>query len=76
MTESLGFWIQQFIHSKKYSHLFSSSSYESENPKEVEEVKSGKERKMRHLVGQVMKYSGGKAHPKKVDQIMQQLLKK
>ena len=42
----------------------------SENPKEVEAYRGGKDKLMGFFVGQVMKLSGGKANPAKVNDIL------
>jgi aspartyl-tRNA(Asn)/glutamyl-tRNA(Gln) amidotransferase subunit B len=42
----------------------------SENPKEVSDFCSGKDRLLGFLVGQVMKKSGGKANPQKVNELI------
>jgi len=47
----------------------------SENPKAVEEYKSGKERALGAIVGAVMKKSKGKANPQVVNDILLKLLK-
>lgn len=44
------------------------------NPKNVEEFKSGKEKALNGLVGQVMKASKGKANPGQVNQLLRQKL--
>ncbi len=44
-------------------------------PKQVEEYRSGKEKIMGFLVGQVMKETQGKANPQKVNEILLKLLK-
>ena len=45
-----------------------------ENPKSVEEFKSGKEKAFNSLVGQIMKASKGKANPGQVNQILKDKL--
>jgi aspartyl-tRNA(Asn)/glutamyl-tRNA(Gln) amidotransferase subunit B len=45
------------------------------NPKQVEEFKSGKEKVIGFLVGQVMKQTKGKANPKMVNEILRAKLK-
>jgi len=47
----------------------------AENPKQAEEVKSGKAAALGWFVGQVMKASGGKANPGLVNQILKEKLK-
>ena len=47
----------------------------SENPKNVEAYKSGKDKLFGFFVGQVMKTSGGKANPKLVNEILKKKLK-
>lgn len=47
----------------------------SENPSVVEDFKSGKEKALHFLVGQVMKKSKGKATPKEVNEILRKLIK-
>ena len=47
----------------------------SENPKNVEAYKSGKDKLFGFFVGQVMKNSGGKANPKLVNEILKKKLK-
>lgn len=42
----------------------------SENPQSVEDLKSGKERAIKHLMGQAMKLSKGKANPKLVTDLI------
>lgn len=44
-------------------------------PQQVQEYRSGKEKIIGFLVGQVMKETGGKANPKKVNEILIKLLK-
>ena len=46
----------------------------SENPKPVEDYKSGNEKAINSLKGQVMKKSRGKANPQKVDALLRELL--
>ncbi len=46
----------------------------SENPKEVSDFCSGKDRLLGFLVGQVMKKSAGKANPQKVNELIRQKL--
>ena len=46
----------------------------AENPKEAEAYRGGKERVLGFLVGQVMKLSGGKANPAKVNEILKRML--
>ena len=46
----------------------------SENPKNVEAYKSGKDKLFGFFVGQVMKTSGGKANPKLVNEILKKKL--
>jgi aspartyl-tRNA(Asn)/glutamyl-tRNA(Gln) amidotransferase subunit B len=46
------------------------------NPKEVQGFREGKEKLLGFFVGQVMKASGGKAHPGKVNAILRKLLVK
>src|SRR5690606_30051716 len=46
----------------------------AENPGPVEDVKSGKEKAIGFLVGQVMKASRGKANPQRVNEILRQRL--
>ncbi len=45
------------------------------NPEEVKEYKSGKEKLFGFFVGQVMKLSGGKANPQLVNDILKKLIK-
>ena len=45
-----------------------------ENPKVVEEVKSGNSGAVNFLVGQVMRKSQGKANPKEVNEIIKKLV--
>jgi len=45
-----------------------------ENPKPVEDFKSGNEKAINSLKGQVMKKSRGKANPSKVDALLRELL--
>jgi aspartyl-tRNA(Asn)/glutamyl-tRNA(Gln) amidotransferase subunit B len=45
------------------------------NPKEVEAYRKGKDKLMGFFVGQVMKVSGGKAHPGKVNELLKKKLK-
>ena len=45
-----------------------------ENPKSVEEYRSGKEKAFNALVGQIMKASKGKANPAQVNQILKDKL--
>jgi aspartyl-tRNA(Asn)/glutamyl-tRNA(Gln) amidotransferase subunit B len=47
----------------------------AENPKEVESYRSGKDRLFGFFVGQVMKKSGGKANPEKVNEILKTKLR-
>ncbi|MEK6714095.1 MAG: Asp-tRNA(Asn)/Glu-tRNA(Gln) amidotransferase GatCAB subunit B, partial [Nitrospirota bacterium] len=42
----------------------------AENPKEVEAYRGGKDKLIGFFVGQVMKLSGGKANPAKVNEIL------
>lgn len=42
----------------------------SENPQSVEDLKSGKDRAIKHLMGQAMKLSKGKANPKLVTDLI------
>ncbi|HZR46497.1 MAG TPA: hypothetical protein VFA47_07330, partial [Candidatus Manganitrophaceae bacterium] len=44
------------------------------NPKEVEGYRAGKEKLMGFFVGQVMKVSGGKANPGKVNELLKKKL--
>lgn len=46
-----------------------------DNPKAVEELKSGNQKTMAFFVGQAMKATGGKANPKLVSEIVQKLIK-
>ncbi|BDW12233.1 aspartyl/glutamyl-tRNA(Asn/Gln) amidotransferase subunit B [Polynucleobacter sp. SHI8] len=46
----------------------------SDNPKSVEEFRSGKEKAFNSLVGQIMKASKGKANPAQVNQILKEKL--
>jgi aspartyl-tRNA(Asn)/glutamyl-tRNA(Gln) amidotransferase subunit B len=46
----------------------------AENPKSVEEFRSGKEKAFNSLVGQIMKASKGKANPSQVNQILKDKL--
>ncbi|MEG1980584.1 MAG: hypothetical protein RR060_07630, partial [Victivallaceae bacterium] len=46
------------------------------NPKQVEQFKSGNEKILQYLVGQVMKLSKGKANPQLASEILQDLLSK
>ncbi len=46
----------------------------NENPKEAEELKSGRDRMMGFFVGQVMKSTGGKANPKLTTELVKKLL--
>jgi aspartyl-tRNA(Asn)/glutamyl-tRNA(Gln) amidotransferase subunit B len=46
------------------------------NPSQVEEFKSGKDKVIGFLVGQVMKETKGKANPQMVNEILKNLLKK
>ena len=46
----------------------------ADNPKSVEDYKSGKKKAMGFLVGQTMKAMKGKANPGMVNQIVQELL--
>ena len=45
-----------------------------ENPKSVEEYRSGKEKAFNALVGQIMKASKGKANPAQVNTLLKQKL--
>ena len=45
-----------------------------QNPKSVEDIKSGKGSAVNALKGYVMKQTRGKANPQKVDEILQKLL--
>ncbi|TRZ48505.1 Asp-tRNA(Asn)/Glu-tRNA(Gln) amidotransferase GatCAB subunit B, partial [bacterium] len=45
-----------------------------ENPKVVQDYKTGKESSIMFLVGQVMKKTGGKANPKVVQEILKRRL--
>ncbi len=47
----------------------------TENPKEVEKYKAGKTKVLGFLVGQVMRKTKGKANPKKVNELLVELLK-
>jgi aspartyl-tRNA(Asn)/glutamyl-tRNA(Gln) amidotransferase subunit B len=47
----------------------------SKNPTQVEQYRSGKEQVLGFLVGQVMKASGGKANPGKVNELLKRQLK-
>lgn len=47
----------------------------AENPEQVEQLKSGKEKVLAYLVGQVMKATRGKANPGLVNEILQQKIK-
>ena len=42
----------------------------SENPQSVEDLKAGKDRAIKHLMGQAMKLSKGKANPKLVTDLI------
>jgi aspartyl-tRNA(Asn)/glutamyl-tRNA(Gln) amidotransferase subunit B len=46
----------------------------AQNPAQVEEFRSGKERVMGFLVGQIMKATQGKANPKMVNDILRKQL--
>eukprot|EP00658_Telonema_sp_P-2_P077080 TRINITY_DN6892_c0_g1_i25.p1 TRINITY_DN6892_c0_g1~~TRINITY_DN6892_c0_g1_i25.p1 ORF type:complete len:297 (+),score=70.74 TRINITY_DN6892_c0_g1_i25:740-1630(+) len=46
------------------------------NPKEVQEFRAGKTRRMKHLVGQLMKLSKGRADPKLGVRLMTELVQK
>jgi len=46
----------------------------AENPKSVDEFKSGKEKAFNALVGQVMKAARGKANPAQVNEILKKKL--
>ena len=46
-----------------------------DNPKQVEQYKSGKDRLLSFFVGQVMKASKGKANPQQVNQLIEKKLK-
>jgi aspartyl-tRNA(Asn)/glutamyl-tRNA(Gln) amidotransferase subunit B len=46
----------------------------AKNPAQVEQFKSGKEAVLGFLVGQVMKASGGKANPGKVNELLKNKL--
>lgn len=46
----------------------------ADNPQQVEQYKNGKDRLFGFFVGQVMKATQGKANPKQVNQILQELL--
>jgi aspartyl-tRNA(Asn)/glutamyl-tRNA(Gln) amidotransferase subunit B len=46
----------------------------SDNPKSVEEFRSGKEKAFNSLVGQIMKASKGKANPAQVNQLLKEKL--
>ena len=45
-----------------------------DNPKSVEEYRSGKEKAFNSLVGQIMKASKGKANPSQVNQVLKEKL--
>ncbi len=47
-----------------------------EHPKEVEKYKAGKTKVLGFLVGQVMRHTKGKANPKKVNELLLELLNK
>ena len=47
----------------------------TDNPEQVEQYKQGKDRLFGYFVGQVMKATQGKANPKQVNAILQELLK-
>ena len=42
----------------------------ADNPNQVAELKSGKDKVLGFLVGQVMKATGGKANPKQVNELI------
>ena len=44
------------------------------NPEQVEQFRAGKEKVLGFFVGQVMKRSGGKANPKRVNQLLRERL--
>ena len=44
------------------------------NPDQVAELKSGKDKVLGFLVGQVMKATGGKANPKQVNELIRKSL--
>jgi len=46
------------------------------NPKQVQDIRNGKEKVMGYLVGQVMKESKGKANPQMVNEILKKKLEK
>ena len=46
-----------------------------ENPKAIEDFKSGNEKALQFIVGQVMRKTKGKASPKEVNEILKELLK-
>ncbi len=48
----------------------------SENPKAAEDYKSGNEKSIQFLIGQVMRKTKGQAAPKEVNEILKKLLKK
>ena len=45
-----------------------------DNPKQVEQFRSGKDKVFGFFVGQVMKLSGGKANPKQVNDLLRKKL--
>lgn len=45
-----------------------------ENPEQVAQYKQGNEKVIKYLMGQVMKLSGGSAHPQKTESVLQELL--
>ena len=44
------------------------------NPKQVEQVRAGKNRVLGYLVGQVIQASGGKANPRRVNELLRQAI--
>ncbi len=46
------------------------------NPNSIEDIKNGKDRKVKYLMGQIMKESKGKANPQLVMELLVQELKK
>ncbi len=74
---------EQIVEEKGLSQITDTSAIESaidnvikNNPSQVEQFKSGKEKVIGFLVGQIMKETKGKANPQMVNQILRDKLKK
>ena len=74
--------VDEIIEAKRLKQITDSGAIEAlveqviaENPGQVEQYKSGKDKVFGFFVGQVMKLSKGKANPQQVNQLLKDKLK-